>query len=60
MDKLNKLKYLCLHFDPYQEEIPPQILKLLAEFGVDPKQSDPFEITNQLLLMLDRYTELVE
>jgi len=50
-DLIKKLKILANDLDPYQDQSSEMIL-LLKEFNLH-KISDPFELTNKILLMLE-------
>lgn len=52
-----QLKEICDQLDPYQP-LSPAMQQQLQQFGIN-DFSDPFQITNQLLLLLeDTLTEL--
>jgi hypothetical protein len=59
--KKEKLEYLAAHYDPFSLSdpcaLPTDILMLLMEFDLDPKNYDPYFITGQVLVMLDELDE---
>lgn len=57
-ERVQKLQYLCMRFDPYNGEIPEEILQLLLEFNIDPQEHNPFSLTENLLVLLDQLTTL--
>lgn len=50
-EKFNLLHYLCQNLDPYQE-ISSEMKEMLKKVGIT-ELSDPYEITNQLILMME-------
>lgn len=53
--KLKKLSYLALNLDPYSPNLEDETLKnLLVEFQLESFISNPFQFTNQLLLLIDQ------
>jgi hypothetical protein len=52
--RLKKLSFLALHFDPYSPNLEDETIKnLVQEFEMDQFISNPFQFTNQLLLLID-------
>jgi hypothetical protein len=52
--RLKKLSFLALHFDPYSPNLEDETLRnLVHEFKMEQFISNPFQFTNQLLLLID-------
>lgn len=48
-----KINYICKNYNPYAQNISPEIKELLQQINIDPEKETPFTITNKLLTMLD-------
>ena len=59
-EKIQKLNYLCTRYDPYKKDIPEDILQILLEFNLDPQVHNPFTLTENLLVLLDQFTNLAK
>ena len=56
--KIERLKYICDHLDPYTKK-DADINERLEEFQLQ-NIEDPFELTNKLLLMMENTIEELE
>ncbi len=52
-----KLKYLGLHFDPFQQEVSSECQQVIQSLGLEGHLSDPYLATNILLRLLDKTEE---
>lgn len=55
---ITKLNFLCLHFDPYDQNPTIEVENILNEYELENFISNPFEFTNIVLQMLDRTDNL--
>ena len=56
--KIKKLEFVCQNLDPYSSLSPSKkIVKTMSELGFDHKVTDPFTLTNKLLVSLDEARE---
>lgn len=56
----DKADYLCLNFDPYQEQehIPEKEMIFLTQLGLDEFIGDPYRLTKELLLLQERLSSM--
>jgi len=55
---IKKLNFLCLNFDPYDQEPSVEVENILNEYELEDYLANPFEFTNILLQMLDKTDNL--
>lgn len=55
---IKKLNFLCLNFDPYDQEPSIEVENILNEFELNDYLTNPFEFTNIVLQMLDKTDNL--
>jgi hypothetical protein len=59
--KIKKLEFVCQNLDPYSALAPSKkVVKIMAELGLNLGKSDPFTLTNTLLVSLDEARETLK
>ncbi|MBF0315514.1 MAG: hypothetical protein HQK50_05885 [Oligoflexia bacterium] len=59
-EKLRLLNFACQNYNPYLQNNLPEVIDVLAAFGIDIEKENPFYITNKLLVLLDQLTEVAQ
>jgi hypothetical protein len=57
---LKKLKYLGLNYDPFHEELSPECSQILEDLELSDYLTDPYQVTNILLKLLDLTEEKLD